>query len=376
MDLSLDRGPWQRTYSVSTGRHDLSVRSTAKDTINYALSLEPRRLDAGTPLPPLSQTALDSLPKFPVLTDTKPLFFDLDRASSSTFNLRADRSSLYQVQSTGLLATEGNLRSRTTPRFVRESENGKGRNFFIRQYLHEGDYQITVASKGQSKGHLGLAMEKSGLIQGGFLTSRTPARLSLAAGTSAAYQFIVTRPGEYRVRAFGLGRTLKCRLEDKDGWPVLAPNGKADITRIFDKGKYRLIILPENTDARIVTLIEPVQRPRRFKGHGPHGLPLAVAVDHTWREPASGKERRPDQWKFELPADGDLSIELTGEMQADLLLISPDETSKRVAFIPPMRGCGRAGCRRVRTASMRSLCGSTTRLPTAWLCGLFPSWPA
>lgn len=356
MDLSLDRGPWQKTHSVSTGRHDLSVRSTAKDTINYALFLEPRRLDTGTPLPSLSQTALDSLPKFPVLTDSRPLFFDLDRTSSSTFNLRADKSALFQVQSTGLLATEGNLRSRTTPRFVRESENGKGRNFFIRQYLHEGDYQITVASRGQSKGHLGLTMEKSGLIQGGFLTSRTPARLSLAAGTSAAYQFIVTKPGEYRVRAFGLGRTLKCRLEDRDGWPVMAPNSKAEITRFFDKGKYRMILLPENTDARIVTLIEPVQRPRRFKGHGPHALPLAAAVDHTWREPASGKERRPDQWKFELPADGDVSIELTGEMQADLLLIQHDGTAKRAAFIPPLRGWqGRlqAGAYRIDAVSQR-----------------------
>ena len=356
MDLSVDRGPWQKTHNVSMGRHDLSVRTTAKDTINYALSLEPHRFSAATPLPSLSQTALDSLPKFPVLTDSRPLFFDLGRTSAATFNLRADKSTLYQVQSTGLLATEGDLRSRTTPRFVRESENGKGRNFFMRQYLHEGDYQITVASKRQSKGHLGLTMKKSGLIQGGFLTSRTPARLSLEAGTSAVYQFIVTKPGEYRVRAFGLGRTLKCRLEDKDGWPVMAPNSKADITRVFDKGKYRLIILPENTNARIVTLIEPVQRPRRFKGHGPHGLPLAVAVDHTWREPASGKERRPDQWKFELPADGDVSIELTGEMQADLLLIHPDGTSKRAAFIPPMRGWqGRlqAGAYRIDAVSLR-----------------------
>ncbi len=356
MDLSVDTGPWQKTYSVGSGSHSVSIRSMAKDTINYSLSLEPRRLSAGTPLPSLSKTALDSLPKFPVLTDSRPLFFDLDRTSSSTFNLRADKSALYQVQSTGLLATEGNLRSRTTPRFVRESENGKGRNFFIRQYLHEGDYQITVGSKGQSKGHLGLTMEKSGLIQGGFLTSRTPARLSLAAGTSAVYQFIVTKPGEYRVRTFGLGRTLKCRLEDKDGWPVIAPNSKADITRAFDKGKYRLIILPENTDARIVTLIEPVQRPRRFKGHGPHGLPLAVAVDHTWREPESGKERRPDQWNFELPADGDVSIELTGEMQADLIRMNPDGTQKRVAFIPPTRGWqGRlqAGHYRIDAVSLR-----------------------
>ncbi len=356
MDLSVDNGPWQKTCSVGAGRHSVSVRSAAKDTINYSLALEPRRLSTGIPLPALSQAALDSLPKFPVLTDSKPLYFDLDRNSSSTFNLRADKSELYQIQSTGLLATDGNLRSRTTPRFVRESQNGKGRNFFMRQYLHEGDYQITVASNGQSRGHLGLTMEKSGLIQAGFLTNRTPARLSLASGKAAAYQFIITKPGEYRLRAFGLGRTLKCRLEDKDGWPVVTPNSNTDITRAFDKGRYRLIILPESTDARIVTVIEPIQRPRRFKGHGPHRLPLAVTVDHTWMEPGSGKARRPDQWKFELPADGDVSIELSGEMQADLLRINPDGTAKRAAFIPPVRGWQgglQAGQYRIDAVSMR-----------------------
>ncbi|MFA5137639.1 MAG: hypothetical protein WC728_00285 [Elusimicrobiota bacterium] len=356
MELSVDNGPWQKRHVVSAGRHDLSVRSTAKDTINYALSLEPRRLSAATPLPPLSQAAQDRLPNFPLLTDSDPRYFDLDRNASTTFNIRADKSALYQIESAGNLAMEGNLRSRTTPQLVRESENGKGRNFFIRQYLHEGDYQITVASRGRSKGHLGLVMDKSGVIQAGFITSRTPARLSLPAGKAAAYQFIITQPGEYRVRALGLGRTFKCRLEDKDGWPVEAPNSDADITRSFDKGRYRMIILPESTDARVVTVIEPVKRPRRYKGHGPHNLPLAILVDHGWTEPESGKERVPDRWKFELPAEGDVSIELTGEMQADLIKANPNGTTERVAFIPPGRGWeGRlaAGSYRIDAVCMR-----------------------
>ena len=124
----------------------------------------------------------------------------------------------------------------------------------------------------------------------------------------------------------------------------------------FDKGRYRLIILPESTDARVVTVIEPVKQPRRFKGHGPHKLPLAALVDHTWTEPEPGKERLPDQWKFELPADGDVSIELTGEMQADLVRTNPDGKTERVAFIPPARGWqGRlaAGSYRIDAACMR-----------------------
>ncbi len=338
MEISLDNGPWQKTLTVGPGKHSVSVRSTARDTINYALLVEPNRLNPSMALPPISQATLAGLPDFPVLTDNNPLFFDLERNSSSNFIIRAEKPDLYHIQSTGLLATGGNLRSRTTPSFVHESENGTGRNFSIRQYLREGDYQITVESKGQSKGHLGLNMKHTDLIPGGFLTSRIPARVSLPAGTSVAYQFVITSPGEYRVRAFGLGKTLKCRLEDKEGWPVVAPNIPADITRRFEKGRYRMIILPENTDARIVTLIEPTPVTRRFRGHGPHKLPMATTVEHTWMEPEKGKERQPDVWRFDLPAQAEVSIELTGEMQGDLMRIDSDKSKTKVAFIPPARG--------------------------------------
>lgn len=338
MEISLNNGPWQKNYNLGSGRHTVSVRSTSKDTVNYALAFEPQRLNPKASLPSMSQAALAGLPDFPVLTDDKPLFFDLERNSSSSFIIRAEKPGLYHIQSTGLLATGGNLRSRTTPSFVQESENGSGRNFSIRQYLREGDYQITVGSKGLSKGHLGLEMKHTGLIQGGFLTNRVPARVSLPAGKSAAYKFVITTPGEYRVRAFGLGRAVKCRLEDKDGWPVVTPNVPADITHRLEKGRYRLIILPESTDARIVTLIEPTPVLRRFRGHGPHNLPLAARVEHTWMEPESGKERQPDLWRFDLPAQADVNIELTGEIQGDLMRINPDKTTSKVAFILPARG--------------------------------------
>jgi len=356
MDLSLDNGPWQKTCVVGAGKHSVSIRSSSKDTINYALQIEPKRFETGTPLPALSEATLAGLPDYPVLTANTPRFFDLGRNSTSTFLLRADKPDLYQIQTTGLLATSGGLRSRTSPALVSESGNGPGRNFFLQQYLREGDYLIAVASEGESRGHLGLTMSRTGLIDGGFITSRTPARLSLPAGKSAAYHFVITKPGEYRLRAFGLERTFKCRLEDEEGWPIEAPNGTADITRTFAKGKYRMIILPEITDARIVTIIEPILRARQYKGHGPNRLSLAVPIDHRWMEPGPGQKRRPDQWTFVMPATGDVAIELTGEMQGDLLKMNPDKTSSRIGLIPPLRGWTgslQAGTYRIDVLSLR-----------------------
>ena len=72
-------------------------------------------------------------------------FGNLKKQQSATYLLRADKPSLYQLQSTGLLATAGNLRSRTNPSFVRKAQNGVGRNFSLQQYLREGDYQTNRA---------------------------------------------------------------------------------------------------------------------------------------------------------------------------------------------------------------------------------------
>ena len=104
MEVSLDNGPWQKKQTAGAGRHTVSVRSTSRDTINYALMVEPHRLNPGMPLPPISQVALAGLPDFPVLTDNKPLFFDLERNSLSNFIIRAEKPDLYHIQSTGLLA--------------------------------------------------------------------------------------------------------------------------------------------------------------------------------------------------------------------------------------------------------------------------------
>ena len=82
---------------------------------------------------------------------------------------------LYRLESTGLLSTEGNLRTRTIPSYRRGSEGGVGRNFLVQEYLREGDYQITVKANGQSTGHLGVSLSRTRLHDGGTLSPGDPA---------------------------------------------------------------------------------------------------------------------------------------------------------------------------------------------------------
>ncbi len=330
LELSLDGEAWQKRAVVLSGKHKVSVRVSGEETVAYSLFMEPERLDPQGPLPLLPDAALAAIPDFPVLAAGQPRPFDLARGARQTVRVAADEPGLYRLESTGLLATEGNLRSRTTTSLLRRSENGVGRNFLIQGYLREGDYQLTVTGKGRSAGHLGLSLERAELLRGGFLTSYVPARASLAPGQAVEYRFVITHPGRFRVRALGQGRVLRCRLEDKGGWPLETPNGEADVTRWFDPGHYRFVVLPEATEARVVSLIEPVTPPRRYTGHGPHRLPPERQVEHEWMEPEAGAPRVPDQWELDVPADVEVCAALEGEVVGTLVKI-PEGVAKGAA---------------------------------------------
>ena len=352
-EISLDGGAWQLTAMVAPGPHTVKVRHQNKQTIYFSLFLQPPGLDTASPLPAVSPELLSKMPAFPVLTEARVQFLDLGRLSQATFLMNADKPGLYQIESTGLLATKAVLRSRTAPAYATESQNGTGRNFSLRQYMTQGDYQLTVSTEGESAGHLGVQLKRTRSISGGFLTSSVPARISLAAGQAVNYYFKITRGGELRIRAFGLGRSFRCRLEDNLGWPLVPPGVQADITQFFDPGTYRLIILPEMTNARVVAQLEPILQRRAYRGHGPHRISLGRTVQGLWMEPEAGQERVPDVWEFTLPAPSQVVMLLTGEMQGTL---TQQTAGSQAAFVAPERswqGSLTAGVYRLEVVSSR-----------------------
>lgn len=336
LDLSVDGGPWSPEAQVEKGRYKVQVRWNGEGTVVYTLAARPLRLLAETPLPPVPEETLASLPDFQILTDHQKQFFDLKRRESRTFLVAAEEPALYQLGTSGLLATEGNLRTRVVTSLERQAQNGVGRNFLAQRYLREGDYQITVTTQGQSAGHLGLSLQQTEIQDGGRLSDGIPARSFLPAGEAVAYTFVVNEPGTYRLRSIGVGRTFRARLEDAEGWPIREPALKADITQSFEPGEYRLIVLPETLAARQLTLFERIRPRPSFEGHGPHELPLAQKIEHRWLEDVETEERPPDVFTFDLPAAADVDIVLTAEMQADLYRVSGGK--KKAAYVPPARG--------------------------------------
>ena len=198
LELTVDGGPVLKAAAVTAGEHIVALRHAGKDTVQYALGFEPARLSTQAALPPLPTE--ETPVAFETLAEGAPRFLDLAAGASGTYNVRADGAGLYVLESTGLLATEGNLRTRVVTSFARESQNGTGRNFELRPYLREGDYQLTVSAQAPSSGHLGVALRRTHLAEGGFLLNRLPARATLKAGDAVGYSFVITQPGEFRVR--------------------------------------------------------------------------------------------------------------------------------------------------------------------------------
>ena len=331
--ISVNGASAKKQVLVDRGTHRVSINNRTKKAWDYSLCLTPKKWSADTPLPQLSKNVLRQLPDFPTIDEGKPRFFDLKRQERKTFLVRSQQAALFRIETTGLLATSGTVRTRTVPSLATASTNGIGRNFLVQHYLGAGDYQVTVKTEGKSRGHLGLRLQKTEMTLGGSLAESIPARVTLEPSSAIKYSFEIKEAGTYGLLALGLGRIFPCILTDADGWPLLKPGCQCTINRHFEKGKYHIVLLPEGVKSRRVVLLERKPIKAETKGHGPHQLSLNEKRYHLWKEPVPGQERKPDVWLFDLPAEVTAAISLTNKMEGTLYRYDGKEFQEH-AFIP------------------------------------------
>lgn len=333
LPIALNGIPSIAEAAVVPGSHELTLRNDLPETVLLSVAVEPLALQGTTPLPPLPDAALATLPKFPVLRTGAPQALDLERNAGSTFLLQAEKPALYEIRSTGLLATSGTLRTRTVPELRREEANGVGRNFLLQQYLREGDYQATVGAVGRSRGHLGVEVAATPVDDAGELRPEIPARRTLPAGRAAVWRFTIPRAGVYKLRAEGLRMIFGGRVEDAEGWPIEPPNRDLDFSRLYEAGTYRLVLLPQPLDTQALIQLEREAEPLRFTGHGPHELPLDKAVEHQWVESEGEASRQADLWRIVVPARLTATVSLTSEMEGTIARTDGGEIGR----VPPGR---------------------------------------
>ncbi len=352
LEIALDNSKKGAALEVGAGRYSVTIKES-NAVQDYSLVLEPTRLSSKTPLPPMPDATLANLPKFPTITPAEPYYFDLERNSTNSFKVHVDKPGLYQFETTGLLRTGGKVRTRINPALFSNAENGVGRNFMIQNYLREGEYQLTVNTAGQTAGHLGVQLTRTEVVDGGELRAGEVARALLPSAQALSYRFKISRRGTYRLQAMGLGRNFRLRLEDANGWPVFAPELDGDFTEELQPGNYRLIVLPQTAEARVLTRLVSVTGKKSYKGHGPHRIALEQRVEHTWVEPAKGAARTPDQWEFDLPGAADLSIALDNEMEG--VLVNTTDLKNVIAKVDAKRGwSGRVQAGRYRVLAKHS----------------------
>lgn len=338
LELRSGAGPWLKALQTRAATLELRVRNPGGASALAALRFDAERLREDAPLPEPAPGSARATPQFPAIAAGADRFFDLERRASASFTLRAAEPAFHTLESTGLLATRGTLRSRYLPALASASGGGSGRNFLVGSYLREGEYQLTVTAQGSSRGHLGVRLRRAALRDGGTLREGLPSRVAVGAAEGAVHEFEIAADGTYRLEAAAAGRPLPSRLEDADGWPIEPPGAPALFKRRFERGRYRLLLLPEAVGSRRVTLLEREADQRRLEGHGPHPLALGATVGHTWVEPEGDLERTPDRWEFELPAAAAVRITLTGEMQGEIRRRPDAPGAEARARVQPGRG--------------------------------------
>ncbi len=340
-------------YQVSAGRYDLAIHNQGETVQNYQLQFTNASQLESTALPAFDLN-LVRRPDFPELSTEQAQYLDLGKRQWSAFNVIVNEPGLYKLESTGLLQTRGNIRTRVITQLDQQSANGVGRNFLIQQYLREGDYQLSLAPEGDTSGHMGVELNRTNLIDGGLLEDGIAARYSLPLGEGLQYRFEIKKTGRYKLQSFGTNGFFKARLEDGDGWPLIRPGVDSDFELDLNAGNYRLVVLPTELPARVLTLLQQVKKAETRKGHGPFAMNLNPdSYSHTWLEPDEGEDRQADIWTFSLPAQAETSLKLSEGMEARLIGVNGEALPLKFSHLKPFKQTLAAGQYRIEARASR-----------------------
>ncbi|MGZ5842846.1 MAG: hypothetical protein ACXWJ8_13060, partial [Xanthobacteraceae bacterium] len=272
------------------------------------------RSEAEEPLPALvPATAMQPLQA------AQPYFFDLKNGEQRRFVLDAPAGGLYRVETLGRLKTSLDVATPYLPKLGSASDNGPGHNALLQSYLRAGSYRVNVTAS-ESSGRLAVSARPAPLADAGVLVPGGSGRASLNEGSGVVFPIAIAEAGLYRVDLYGLGRTLTARLEDADGWPITRPGPMARLDRQLTPGRYRLVVLPQEVDARVVARLRRITVDAPLEGHGPHPLAFDTMQKFQWREPQGPDAPRvPDRWEFALAGPANVVLEASDGMIADLV---------------------------------------------------------
>jgi hypothetical protein len=280
----------------------------------------------------------------------KPAFFDLATDERRDVRFEAPKGGLYRIETLGRLQTSVAIGTALAPHLADGADNGPGHNGLVTTYLRAGAYRAAVTAK-DSSGHVGLAVTPVSLTTTTALAGDGAARATLDAGKGALAPISIPQDGDYRLDLLGVGHEWRARIEDADGWPLTTPGKLSRLTRKFETGAYRLVVMPEDVEARMIARLRAIPKQVDLAGHGPHFLPFGKVQKLQWREPqAKDAARAPDAWRFSLAGDATVTLSIGDGMVGEIF--NGDASVGKVVAERRFSGKLAAGAYRIEARSL------------------------
>jgi len=256
-----------------------------------------------------------------------PRYADVDKLGFRTYRFSIDKAGIYKVETTGRLHTRLTARDRFDGFRYTESGNGAGRNALVAGYFLPGSYLLVAGCEGESRGRMGVVVNRGEMRASGRLQEGIDRRASVPAYGAAYYDFTAAERGRYRVESFGLVGPMPIRFEDSRGWPLFEHG--LDTSREVDigRGAYKFYTLPIPYENYRVTRVEKIaDKQRQVSGYGPHQIRINEPVSAQWvvsppaREDsvAGGKSLPSVRFQFEVPASMEATITLSPDFQGSI----------------------------------------------------------
>lgn len=309
--FTLDKRRGSGGMSVGAGSYTLVLSGGESPGYVFASTVPEHRLPDAPPDPfPTGEES--PLPLFAELEPGNSSYLDLSWNDDTVFEFDVPEPGIYRLATTGRLKTGVVVRDRFTVRLLQGIANGVGRNGRILSYLLPGRYQAVVSTKGRSAGRCGVEVRRNPLIDGGTLTGLREKRHRVPRGEGIAYKIKIADNASYRLVSEGQAGPFAVRLDDADGWPVVPPGSRGEITTEFSPGVYRLVSLPQDIERLRVARLSRTAGQVSFRGKGPHRLELNRPAGSTWSEERdSSGSRLPAVFVFRMPARAPCQVVLT-----------------------------------------------------------------
>lgn len=320
--FDIDGKKYDKSAELAAGSYILTVNGGSQDLRRLILKTILLERNPTVPAPPFPDEKRDALPKFPVIAAGHSVSLDLDRQSNQMYTIEVTEPALYRIETTGRLATQLLLRDRFG-NFTRSAQqNGVGRNAMLILYLLAGQYQVAISTAEQSTGHLGVAVYRNPLLDGGVVERDIDNRTMVSSFTGVGYTINIPSNGTYRIESMGQNGDFPIRLEDAAGWPFDPAENSNPYQLTLDAGQYKLISLPNDQEGRRIARISSIVESRKLKGKGPHELEINTTISSTWVDNQKKNDPKgndlPVVFTFTLPAQISAQLVISSGFTASL----------------------------------------------------------